>query len=132
MAKCCHDIDWIRYIMGVRCIRVSSFGSLTHFKKDQKPVEAGDAKRCLSCSLKQTCAYSAKRIYLDRVAQGHKGWPLDVVSTTSEPTIESITEALQTGPYGLCVYESPNDVCDNQVVNMEFENGKTANLTMVK
>lgn len=47
------------------------------------------------------------------------------------PDIENITAALKVGPYGQCVYESKNDVCDNQIVNLEFENGNTASFTMV-
>ncbi|MGH3179715.1 MAG: Gfo/Idh/MocA family protein, partial [Streptosporangiaceae bacterium] len=31
MAKSCHDLDWLQYILGRAPLRVSSFGSLTHF-----------------------------------------------------------------------------------------------------
>lgn len=43
---------------------------------------------------------------------------------------EAKLEILKTSPYGKCVYHSDNDVVDHQVVNIEFENGITANLTM--
>jgi len=131
LAKSCHDIDWIHYIMGAPCLNISSFGSLAHFKKSSKPKAAGTATRCLDCPIKTTCPYSATRIYLEMIQRGDTSWPIDVLTTSAEPDIESVTDELQTGPYGRCVYECDNDVCDNQVVNMEFEGGKTASFSMV-
>ena len=49
LAKSCHDLDWIRYMMGANCQAVSSFGSLSHFRRDQQP--AGASERCLDCAV---------------------------------------------------------------------------------
>ena len=49
--------------------------------------------------------------------QGHKSWPVSVI--TEVPDIESVTEALRSGPYGRCVYDSDNNVMDNQVCERE-------------
>ncbi|MCD4823286.1 MAG: Gfo/Idh/MocA family oxidoreductase [Phycisphaerae bacterium] len=126
LAKSCHDLDWLRYIMGCRCEKVSSFGSLYLFRKDQKPEDAGD--RCMDCAIEPECPYSAKRIYLGRLAKGQTAWPVNVL--TEDVTEQNVIKALQDGPYGRCVYECDNDVVDNQVVNMCFEGGKTASFTM--
>lgn len=128
LAKSCHDLDWLRYMVGASCQSVSSFGALTHFKKSAKPALAGAATRCLHCAYEPECPYSAKKIYLDSVANGATGWPINVV--TPEPTVESVTAALEDGPYGRCVYECDNDVVDHQVVNMLFDQQKTATFTM--
>lgn len=130
LAKSCHDLDLIHHWAGERkCIKVSSFGSLSHFRKENKPP--GASSRCLDCPVESDCPYSAKKIYLDRVKRGWVRWPVSVVCPSSIPDIESVTEALKTGPYGRCVYECDNDVCSNQVVNMEFEGGLTASFSMV-
>ncbi len=126
LSKSCHDIDWISYILGERCLQVSSFGGLYHFRKENKPSDSAD--RCLDCNYEPQCPYSAKKIYLGRVEQGDTGWPVDIVTT--DPTVNGLTQALRTGPYGRCVYNCDNDVVDHQVVNLLFEGGKTVTFTM--
>jgi predicted dehydrogenase len=126
MAKSCHDLDWIRYVMDRPCRRVSSFGSRLHFRHENRP--AGAADRCLDCGVESACPYSARKIYLDRLARGERGWPVSVLAP--EVSDASIREALRHGPYGRCVYACDNDVVDHQVVNLEFEGGPTAVFTM--
>jgi predicted dehydrogenase len=121
LSKSCHDLDWIRYIVGRRCTQVSSFGSLTHFRAENRPP--GAAERCLECGSEPTCPYSARKIYLGRVQRGETGWPVNVL--TPDLTVAGVTDALRTGPYGRCVYACDNDVVDHQVVNMLFEGGTT-------
>jgi predicted dehydrogenase len=127
LAKSCHDLDWIHYFMNEKCVQVSSFGHLNHFRKANKPKDA--AARCVSCPVEPDCPYSAKKIYLGHLENGNNSWPVNVI--TPEPTEESVNEALTTGPYGRCVYDCDNDVVDNQVVILDFENGKTADFSMV-
>ena len=129
LAKSCHDIDWLRYIIGSRCVQVSSFGSLLHFRKENKPAAAGDAMRCLDCAYEPDCAYSAKRFYNKRLHEGVTGWPLDVITT--DISAAGVEAVLRNGPYGRCVYECDNDVVDHQVVNLEYENRATASFTMI-
>ncbi len=128
LAKSCHDVDWIRYIMGVPYRSVSSFGSLNHFKKERTPNGAAD--RCIDCpgDVEQSCPYSAKRIYMGFIEKGVKGWPVDAVTLDNDA--ENLVKALREGPYGRCVYACDNDAVDNQVTIMEFEGGKTACFVM--
>jgi predicted dehydrogenase len=128
LAKSCHDLDWIRYILATECLSVSSFGSLIHFQKSEKPAKAKNALRCLDCDYEPECPYSAKKIYISRVKEGNLGWPVNVL--TPDPSEDSILEALKHGPYGRCVYECDNTVVDHQVVNMWFKGGKSAVFTM--
>ena len=126
LAKSCHDLDWIRYIMNSKCLKISSFATLKHFRHENMPT--GAAKRCLECSIEAQCPYSAKKIYINRALKNDYEWPVNVL--TSDTNVESVYEELRTGPYGRCVYACDNDVVDNQVVNMLFEDKKTASFTM--
>ena len=131
LAKSCHDMDILRWLIDAPCLRVSSYGSLDWFKKENAPE--GCAERCLDgCSIKSTCPYDAEKIYLynDKSGydSGNREWPLTVLCT--DPTPEKLMAALRSGPYGRCVYHCDNDVVDHQVVNMEFDGGVTATFTM--
>ena len=126
LAKCCHDLDWLSHIVGARCERVSSFGSLMALRPEARPEGAGE--RCLDCAIEPDCPYSAKKIYLEPAEQGDTGWPVDVVAWP--PTPEHVERALRDGPYGRCVWACDNDVVDHQVVSLAYEGGATASLTM--
>ncbi|MFG3143624.1 Gfo/Idh/MocA family protein [Streptomyces sp. NPDC048243] len=126
MAKSCHDIDWLQYVLGQPPVRVSSFGRLSHFRPENRPEGAAD--RCLDCSVEPDCPYSARREYGDRLARGEHHWPLSVLLDDFTP--EALETALREGPYGRCVYACDNDVVDHQVVSMEFASGATATFTM--
>ena len=114
---------------------MNSFGSLQHFTPQNKPQGAADT--CLKCpaSIENACPYSAKRIYLNRVVNaGHTGWPVNVIVSSGDiPDIENVTEALENGNYGKCVYgpHLDNNVVDQQTVMMEFSNGATATLSVI-
>jgi predicted dehydrogenase len=127
LTKCCHDLDWLRYIVGRPAVTVSSQGGLHHFTAANRP--AGAADRCLDCAVEPGCPYSAPRLYLEFLDDPkRKPWPLAVVTT--DLTEGGIRRALRDGPYGRCVYACDNDVADHQVVMIDFDGGVTATLTM--
>jgi predicted dehydrogenase len=127
LTKCCHDLDWLRYVVGRPAVAVSSRGGLHHFTAASRP--AGAADRCLDCAVEPTCPYSAPRLYLGFLDDPkRRQWPLSVLTT--DLTEQGVKRALREGPYGRCVYACDNDVADHQVVTIEFDGGVTATLTM--
>ncbi len=152
LAKCCHDIDLIVYWMSSKkkCTKVSSFGSLYHFRKENAPKNSSD--NCFDCESEAECCYSAKKIYLNPLLN-HGKWPCSVVLNSELQNIienesidiedllskndlekrDLVEKCLSHNKtkYGRCVYRMDNDVCDNQVVNMEFDDKSTATLTMI-
>ncbi|HLS09116.1 Gfo/Idh/MocA family oxidoreductase [Lentibacillus sp.] len=122
LQKSCHDMDIISHIIDEKCERISSYGSLMHFKEENAPENAPE--RCLDgCPAELDCPFHAGRYYL---GEG-KGW---AKKFTEDNSREGIIKALQETPYGKCVYQSDNNVVDHQVVNMEFTGGATATFSM--
>ncbi len=123
LAKSCHDMDIIVWLMGRPCRWVNSFGSLQYFNAAHAPE--GAALRCSDgCPHAKECVYEDRKLYLT----GNTEWPVDMLTTDLTPA--GIEKALREGPYGRCVYHCDNDVVDRQVVNLEFEGGAVASFTM--
>ncbi len=124
LAKSCHDLDIIRWLMDEPCLSVASYGSLKHFKKENAP--AGSTTRCIDgCIIEKECPYSALKLYMD---MKNTGWPVSVI--TEDVSEAGRLKALREGPYGRCVYHSDNDVVDHQVLALEFGKERTAAFTM--
>ncbi|MCG8341881.1 MAG: Gfo/Idh/MocA family oxidoreductase [Chlorobiales bacterium] len=63
LAKCCHDLDLIAWIVGDLPVRISSFGTLHHFKPELAPE--GSTERCTEgCPEAGKCQYDAVDTYL--------------------------------------------------------------------
>ncbi len=171
LAKCCHDLDIIYWIVGDLPKKISSTGNLFQFNDEKTP--SGAPKYCVEgCPIQEECLYYAPRTYIDidpilqmleksgsrifrfivNLRRKHlrllkifslfvpplkrlryfKEWPVEPLYHGHEEDYSDKAkwEILKSSPYGRCVYHCDNDVVDHQVVNIEFENGVTASLTM--
>ncbi|WP_299542336.1 Gfo/Idh/MocA family protein [uncultured Streptomyces sp.] len=127
LAKSCHDLDWIAYVMGARIEQVTGFGGLAHFRPENAPE--GSAERCLDCAVEPECPYSAPKLYMPTLRERGHVWP--VTHVTDETDEAGLVRALREGPYGVCVYRSDNDVVDHQVLAMQLTGGVTATFQMM-
>lgn len=123
LAKCCHDLDFLLWIAGVKCHRVSSFGSLRWFRPENAPKDS--AERCISCPKECECPYSAVDLYKNR-----REWIANFIPGPGETVDDVVDRELTSGRFGRCVYRCDNDVADNQVVTMLMENGMLITLTL--
>jgi len=169
LAKCCHDLDLLYWMVNSLPKKLTSFGNLLHFRKENAPK--GAPQYCLDgCPIKETCLYYAPRIYIDivpitqimqksenkflkilgRIRQKHKkfltilskiipllkrlrfwqDWPVFPLYYGLKENFKDDAKKgiLKNSLYGKCVYYCNNNVVDHQIVNIEFENGVTANL----
>ena len=125
LAKSCHDIDILQWLIGEECTKVQSFGSLTYFRRENMPE--GAPEYCYQgCPAEADCPYSALKIYKDRTFPSF----VKRATKTHVPTDEEIWKAITESNYGRCVFRSDNDVVDHQVVNLEYKSGATVSFTM--
>jgi hypothetical protein len=68
------------------------------------------------------------RFYLDPHDGIAQIWPWSDVSP--DPSREARRQALETGPYGRCVYRTDNDALDHQVLAVELDGGIMASFTL--
>ena len=123
LAKSCHDLDIIRWIVDKPCIQIAAEGTLMHFKAENAPQ--GAPARCTDgCPHEATCPYSAIDIYVRR--KRHLG----VFDLPDKKDEAAIMEKIRTTMFGRCVYKCDNDQPDHYVTTMLFEGGVTASFTM--
>ena len=68
LAKSCHDLDILRWMIGKQTQQIQAFGNLNWFKKENAPK--GSTARCIDgCAVEASCPYSALKIY-----QRNRSW----------------------------------------------------------
>lgn len=125
LAKSCHDLDILRWMIGKPCKQIVAMGSLKWFRKENAPE--GSTARCMDgCTVEATCPYSAMKIYYRERGR------LYVFDLPEDPEKQgpAILEHLRNSNYGRCVYHMDNNQEDHYVSTMEFEGGVTASFSM--
>ncbi len=131
LAKCCHDLDIIQWLLDEPCEKVQSFGRLSWFAPENAPE--GAPRRCIDggCPVEASCPYNCRKLYYeDKDNSWFRTACTRGIAKGEVPTDEEVMTALRTTDYGLCVYRANNDVVDHQTVNMQFKSGANATLTM--
>jgi len=125
---------------------IASSGNLNQFRNVRKPASAGSATNCLTCPIEESCIYSAKRIYVERhLKKGLTDWPIKIVNPEIEECYQTqgreVAQEMLLGSlaedydkstmaqddidarpwFGRCVWESDNDVCDDQTVLLTWD-----------
>lgn len=124
IAKACHDMDILSWLIDRPCVAVSSFGALTHFTAKKAP-EGAPARCTDGCPAAGDCPFNAMH-YAGR----ERAWLGYVFDKEAGATPEQIRDWLKTSPWGRCVYRCDNTAVDHQVVNMKFADDITASFTM--
>lgn len=126
LQKTCHDMDILAWLLGKKCTRVQSFGSLSYFVRENAPE--GSPEYCIEgCPVGEECPYNAVKVYYD---DKKNDWFRTTCTRLSNPTDADVERAIRTTDYGKCVFKCPNNVVDRQVVNLEFEGGALVSFTM--
>jgi predicted dehydrogenase len=125
LAKSCHDLDIIKWIINKPARQITAMGDLKWFKKENAP--AGSTARCTDgCTVERSCPYSAIKSYHEKRQRiGVFDLPDDKAKHA-----EAIMEKLRTTNYGRCVYRMENDQPDHYITNIRFADNVTASFSM--
>ncbi|RXF68295.1 Gfo/Idh/MocA family protein [Arcticibacter tournemirensis] len=125
LAKSCHDLDIIKWVIDKPAKAIVAMGDLKWFKKENAPE--GSTARCTDgCKVERECPYSAIKEYYERRSRTSV---LDLPEDKSKHA-EVIMERLKTTNYGRCVYRMENDQPDHYVTSILFGDNVTANFSM--
>ncbi|MBR3864489.1 MAG: Gfo/Idh/MocA family oxidoreductase [Clostridia bacterium] len=127
LAKSCHDMDMLTWLVEKKCLSVNSYGNLSFFRKEKAPT--GATNHCVDCPHKNSCEYSCFKIYLNESYEKLAGLARHGrLGDSKEEIVKSLSN--HKNLYGRCVFACDNDVFDHQAVTMQFENGIIGQFTL--
>lgn len=128
LAKSCHDLDIIKWVIDKPSKEIVAMGDLTWFKRENAPE--GSTARCVDgCKVERECPYSAIKQYHDKLGRTSV---LDIPLNLKEKSDKQayVLEKLKTSNYGRCVYRMDNDQPDHYIANIRFADAVTASFSM--
>ena len=120
LTNSCYDLDMLEFLTKSKCEKISAFGRLNHFIREN--LQLNMSQLCTRCSKDKECPYCAEKIYLNNEEMSR--------GVHISPNKENLKGILKEGPYGQCVYSCDNNVSDNFISILKFKNDITATLNI--
>jgi len=126
-----HELDMMLWLLNDNIDTISAVGALRFFDTAHTPAEGVPLHCVEDCPIEAECPFSAIGLYLEKRYRSlpQKGFPYSTLADGDE-SANALVNAVETTPWGVCVYHMGRSLVDNQTILMKSLSGVNISLNI--